>query len=51
MNTLTSDPPIRESLHIQAQQCRNQISGKFWEVFCDEHGVDTTGAYKGDSLL
>jgi tubulin beta len=42
---------MREILHMQAGQCGNQIGSKFWEVVCDEHGVDPTGTYKGDSDL
>ncbi|KAI8549495.1 hypothetical protein RHMOL_Rhmol06G0029100 [Rhododendron molle] len=36
---------MREILHIQAGQCGNQIGSKFWEVTCDEHGVQTNGQY------
>jgi len=39
---------MREVVHIQAGQCGNQIGGKFWEVICEEHGIDPKGAYKGD---
>ncbi|CAB4279910.1 unnamed protein product [Prunus armeniaca] len=42
---------MREILHIQAGQCGNQIGGKFWEVMCDEHGIDPTGKYNGNSHL
>jgi len=42
---------MREILHMQAGQCGNQIGAKFWEVVCEEHGVDPTGTYKGDSDL
>ncbi|EDS37615.1 tubulin beta-4 chain [Culex quinquefasciatus] len=42
---------MREILHIQAGQCGNQIGAKFWEVISDEHGIDATGAYCGDSDL
>eukprot|EP01018_Ginkgo_biloba_P012349 Gb_28103 [translate_table: standard] len=42
---------MREILHIQAGQCGNQIGAKFWEVVCDEHGIDPTGTYYGDSDL
>ncbi|XP_031125013.1 tubulin beta chain-like [Ipomoea triloba] len=38
---------MREILHIQGGQCGNQIGSKFWEVICDEHGIDSTGRYKG----
>lgn len=42
---------MREILHIQAGQCGNQIGGKFWEVVCDEHGIDPVGNYVGNSHL
>ncbi|RRT40895.1 hypothetical protein B296_00052611 [Ensete ventricosum] len=42
---------MREILHIQGGQCGNQIGAKFWEVICDEHGIDGTGKYSGDSDL
>merc|ERR1712033_35292 len=42
---------MREIVHIQAGQCGNQIGAKFWEVISDEHGVDPTGSYHGDSDL
>jgi len=42
---------MREIVHIQGGQCGNQIGAKFWEVICDEHGVDPTGTYHGDSDL
>ncbi|KAK6133504.1 hypothetical protein DH2020_009068 [Rehmannia glutinosa] len=42
---------MREILHIQGGQCGNQIGAKFWEVICDEHGIDHTGRYSGDSEL
>ncbi|KAF2310755.1 hypothetical protein GH714_016919 [Hevea brasiliensis] len=42
---------MREILHIQGGQCGNQIGAKFWEVICDEHGIDNTGKYSGDSEL
>ena len=32
-------------------QCGNQIGAKFWEVIADEHGIDPTGTYHGDSDL
>ncbi len=38
-------------MHVQAGQCGNQIGSKFWEVISDEHGVDPTGHYNGDSDL
>ena len=42
---------MRELLHIQGGQCGNQIGAKFWEVIADEHGIDPTGTYHGDSDL
>jgi hypothetical protein len=42
---------MREIVHIQAGQCGNQIGAKFWEIISDEHGVDPTGTYHGDSEL
>merc|ERR1712023_81980 len=42
---------VREIVHIQGGQCGNQIGAKFWEVNADEHGVDPTGTYHGDSDL
>ena len=42
---------MRELCHIQGGQCGNQIGAKFWEVIADEHGIDPTGTYHGDSDL
>ncbi|XP_039285275.1 tubulin beta chain [Nilaparvata lugens] len=42
---------MREICHLQAGQCGNQIGAKFWEVISDEHGIDPTGTYHGDSDL
>ncbi|KAL4135534.1 hypothetical protein QTP88_007140 [Uroleucon formosanum] len=42
---------MREICHIQAGQCGNQIGSKFWEMISDEHGIDATGTYGGDSDL
>lgn len=42
---------MREIVHIQAGQCGNQIGAKFWEVISDEHGIEPTGLYNGDSDL
>ncbi|KAJ9512871.1 hypothetical protein QJQ45_029154 [Haematococcus lacustris] len=39
------------SSHLQGGQCGNQIGAKFWEVVSDEHGIDPTGTYHGDSDL
>ena len=41
----------RELVHIQGSQRGNQIGAEFWEVISDEHGIDTTGTYHGDSDL
>merc|ERR1712107_278827 len=42
---------MREIVHVQAGQCGNQIGAKFWEIISDEHGIDPTGAYSGESEL
>ncbi|KAB5573575.1 hypothetical protein DKX38_000769 [Salix brachista] len=42
---------MREILHVQAGHCGNQIGGKFWEVVCDEHGIDPKGNYVGNSSV
>jgi len=42
---------MRELAHVQGGQCGNQIGAKFWEVISDEHGIDPTGTYHGDSDL
>merc|ERR1712227_887584 len=42
---------MREIVHVQAGQCGNQIGAKFWEIISDEHGIDPTGTYQGDSDL
>jgi len=42
---------MREIVNIQAGQCGNQIGAKFWEFISDEHGIDPTGRYNGDSNL
>jgi len=34
-------------LHVQGGQCGNQIGSTFWEVVCDEHGIDPTEQCKG----
>uniref|UniRef100_A0A8B9VT34 Tubulin beta chain n=1 Tax=Anas zonorhyncha TaxID=75864 RepID=A0A8B9VT34_9AVES len=47
----TGTGTMREIVHIQAGQCGNQIGAKFWEVISDEHGIDPTGSYHGDSDL
>lgn len=42
---------MREIVHLQTGQCGNQIGAKFWEVISDEHGIDPTGVYHGNSDL
>jgi len=42
---------MREIVNIQVGQCGNRIGAKFWEVISDEHGIDPTGSYIGDSNL
>ncbi|KAL5106309.1 Tubulin beta-4B chain protein [Taenia crassiceps] len=48
---VTTSIKMREIVHIQAGQCGNQVGAKFWEVISDEHGIDPTGSYHGDSDL
>merc|ERR1712118_164594 len=47
----TTPSIMREIVHVQGGQCGNQIGAKFWEVISDEHGIDPTGTYHGDSDL
>ncbi|KAK7492517.1 hypothetical protein BaRGS_00016183, partial [Batillaria attramentaria] len=47
----TQTVTMREIVHMQVGQCGNQIGAKFWEVISDEHGIDPTGTYHGDSDL
>uniref|UniRef100_A0A3Q3J8X1 Tubulin/FtsZ GTPase domain-containing protein n=1 Tax=Monopterus albus TaxID=43700 RepID=A0A3Q3J8X1_MONAL len=42
---------MREIVHLQIGQCGNQIGSKFWEVINEEHGINATGIYEGDSTL
>ena len=42
---------MREILHLQVGQCGNQIGTKFWEIICEEHGINKNGEYEGDSDL
>lgn len=42
---------MREIVSLQVGQCGNQIGSKFWEVISDEHGIDPTGNYQGESDL
>jgi len=42
---------MREIVHVQAGQCGNQIGAKFWEIISDEHGIDPSGTYKGETDL
>jgi len=44
-------PLLSFAVHLQAGQCGNQVGSKFWEVICDEHGVDMKGNYTGDDDL
>ncbi|KAE8736363.1 hypothetical protein F3Y22_tig00000002pilonHSYRG00118 [Hibiscus syriacus] len=40
-----------EILHIQGDQCGNQIGAKIWEVVCAEHDIYPTDRYQGDQDL
>merc|ERR1712178_677952 len=51
VTTWGSTTTMRELVHVQGGQCGNQIGAKFWEVLLDEHGIDPTGTYQGDSDL
>merc|ERR1712165_633577 len=51
LNPTSNKSTMREIVHIQGGQCGNQIGAKFWEVISDEHGIDPTGCYHGDSDL
>ena len=42
---------MREPIHTQGGQCGNQIDAKFWGVISDEHGIDSTETYPGESDL
>jgi len=42
---------MREIIHVQVGQCGNQVGAKFWEVVSEEHGIDPSGTYKGDTDL
>jgi len=42
---------MREIVHLQVGQCGNQIGSKFWQVISDEHGIDSSGNYKGKDDL
>ncbi|XP_040839888.1 tubulin beta-4B chain-like [Ochotona curzoniae] len=37
--------------HQEAVPSRDSLSLQFWEVISDEHGIDPTGSYHGDSDL
>ena len=40
---------MREVVHIWGDQCGNQIEVKFWEAISIKYGIDSSGAYHGDS--
>lgn len=44
-------PCLCQSVHLQTGQCGNQVGAKFWEVLSDEHGIDSTGSYRGTQDL
>ncbi|CAE7222109.1 BTU1 [Symbiodinium sp. KB8] len=57
MNDLVSeyqqyqDATAEEEGEFDEEEGGNQIGAKFWEVIADEHGIDPTGTYHGDSDL
>jgi len=42
---------MREIVHLQVGQCGNQVGTKFWEMISDEHGIDPSGEFRGESDL
>jgi len=38
---------VREILTLQAGQCGNQVGQAFWQMACNEHKIDASGAYTG----
>ncbi|CAG9853927.1 unnamed protein product [Phyllotreta striolata] len=42
---------MREIIHLQLGQAGNNVGNKFWENICEEHGVDPTGKWYGESDL
>ena len=40
---------MREIVNIQVGQCGNNIGTKFWETISEEHGIDLSGQYQGNS--
>ncbi|CAF4335203.1 unnamed protein product [Rotaria sp. Silwood2] len=42
---------MREIITIQVGQAGNSIGEKFWELACDEHGIDRCGNFHGESDL
>jgi tubulin beta len=34
---------LRESAHMKAGQCGSKMGTNFWEVVCDEYGIDGDG--------
>ena len=41
--------PCVRVVHIWCDQCGNQIEAKFWEAISNKYGIDSSGAYHGDS--
>ncbi|XP_007452169.1 PREDICTED: tubulin beta-2A chain-like [Lipotes vexillifer] len=42
---------VESTAHLQAHTLGSQLGAQFWEVISDEHGIDPTGSYHGDSDL
>ena len=42
---------VREIISIQLGNCGNEIGTKFWETISNEHGIDPSGFFKGNSSL
>ena len=42
---------MREIVHIQVGEWGNRVGSRFIDIISDEHGLDQTGTYHGDSNL
>lgn len=47
----TSFYPVAATFHMNYRRLINVNIFQFWEVISDEHGIDPTGTYHGDSDL
>lgn len=42
---------MREIVNIQIGSCGNHIGTSFWETISDEHGIDRSGYFNGESEI